>query len=213
SPDELRLADTGPVSLLRRGPGAIERLAALHAGAPVLLDDPAYVVPLRAVLGERLALVAQAFDDVIETQIETLAEPEVELPGGARMSIHPTPALVAIDLDLGGAVAAGRGKTEHHAMVNRALLPLLARQIRLRNLSGAILVDLAGLAARRRIALGPALATALADDPLQPRFLGFTALGLAEIVRTRVHPALQECLAGPHAAGLAAVRRIIADVA
>ena len=97
--------------------------------------------------------------------------------------------------------------------VNRALLPALARQIRLRNLSGAILVDLAGLPARRRAALGPALAEALAEDPLRPRLLGFTALGLAEIVRPRVHPPLHELLAGPHAAGLAALRAVAAAVA
>ena len=40
--------------------------------------------------------------------------------------------------------------------------------------------------------------------------LGFTALGLAEIVRPRVHPPLHELLAGPHAAGLAALRRVAA---
>jgi hypothetical protein len=38
--------------------------------------------------------------------------------------------------------------------------------------------------------------------------MGFTALGLAEIVRRRVHPPLHELLAGPHAAGLAALRAI-----
>jgi len=88
------------------------------------------------------------------------------------------------------------------------VLPALARQIRLRNLSGGIVVDLAGMPARKRAALGPVLAAALADDPLRPRFLGFTALGLAEILRARVHPPLHELLAGPHAAGLAALRTL-----
>jgi hypothetical protein len=92
-------------------------------------------------------------------------------------------------------------------------MPELARQIRLRNLSGAILVDLAGLSPKRRAALGPALAGALADDPLRPRLLGFTALGLAEIVRPRVHPPLHELLAGPHAAGLDALRHVAAEIA
>ncbi|HEY1932459.1 MAG TPA: ribonuclease E/G [Acetobacteraceae bacterium] len=161
----------------------------------------------------RLAVVARAFDDAVETQVDALGEAVVALPGGGRLSIHPTPALTAIDMDLGGLVAAGRTKTEHHMASNRALFPALARQIRLRNLSGAILVDLGGLPARRRAALGPAIAEALADDPLRPRFLGFTALGLAEIVRPRVHPPLQEMLAGPHAAGLAALRRLAAEIA
>ena len=78
---------------------------------------------------------------------------------------------------------------------------------------GAILLDLAGLSAKRRAALGPDLATALAADPLRPRLLGFTALGLAEIVRPRVHPPLHERLAGPLASGLAALRRIALEAA
>ena len=45
--------------------------------------------------------------------------------------------------------------------------------------------------------------------PLRPRFLGFSALGLAEILRPRGHPPLHELLAGPHAAGLAALRAIL----
>ena len=97
--------------------------------------------------------------------------------------------------------------------INRAIIPALAAQIRLRNLSGAILVDFAGLPARQRSILGSALADALAADPLHPRLLGFTALGLAEIVRSRVHPPLHELLAGPHAAALAALRTIARQVA
>ncbi len=100
------------------------------------------------------------------------------------------------------------GKGDRHLEMNRSSVPDLVRQIRLRNLSGAILVDFAGMAAKRRQALGPALAEALGADPLRPRLLGFTGLGLAEIVRSRVHPPLHEVLAGPHAAGLAALRRV-----
>ena len=62
-------------------------------------------------------------------------------------------------------------------------------------------------------ALAPEFARALQDDPLAPRFLGFSALGLAEILRPRVHPPLHELLSGPHAAGLRALRRIAAEAA
>jgi Ribonuclease G/E len=65
---------------------------------------------------------------------------------------------------------------------------------------------------RKRASLGPALTTALAADPLRPRFLGFSALGLAEIMRTRIHPPLHELLSGPHAAGLTALREIARDL-
>ena len=95
--------------------------------------------------------------------------------------------------------------------MNRAALPFLAEQIRLRNLSGGIVVDLAGLSPRRRATLAPIFAAALATDPLHPRFLGFTALGLAEIVRARIHPPLHELLAGPLAAGLTALRAALAE--
>ena len=146
-------------------------------------------------------------------QVQALTQPDVDPRNGARLHIQPTPALVAIDVDAGGAVAPRQGKVASHLAANLAVLPVLARQIRLRNLSGAILVDFAGLPARRRISLAPALRAALAEDPLRPRLLGFTVLGLAEIVRSRVHPPLHELLAGPHAAGLAALRRIAAEVA
>jgi hypothetical protein len=187
-------------------PGAPARLAALHPSAPIEVDDPALFAALRPALGARLVRTARAFTESLESDLESLAESRVTLPGGATMTIHPTPALVAIDLDLAAASAGREGKTRGHEAANRAALPALARQIRLRNLSGAIVVDLAGLSPKRRAALGPALAEALAPDPLAPRFLGFTALGLAEILRPRRHRPLHELLAGPHAAGLAALR-------
>jgi Ribonuclease G/E len=207
-PGEQALAEAGPPGLLRRGPGAVERLAAQYPVAPIVVDDMAVMAALRPALGERLGFTARPFDEQIEGQIAELEQPVFVLPGGARMSVYPTPALVAIDIDAGSALSQGGAKTSAHMDVNKQILPALARQIRLRNLSGAILVDLAGLPPRRRLRLGPAIAAALAGDPLQPRFMGFTSLGLAEIVRRRVHPPLYELLTGPHAAGLAALRAI-----
>ena len=206
SDDALALIPPGPVALLSRGPGAVARLAALHPAAPIELDDPALFAMLRESLDDRLVRVARAYDDALESVLDALGESHAALPGGARMTVHPTPALTAIDIDLGTA-SAGRGtKARTHDQANRAALPALARQIRLRNLSGAIVIDLAGLTAKRRAGLGPGFAQALATDPLGPRFLGFSALGLAEILRPRVHPPLHELLAGPHAAGLSALR-------
>jgi ribonuclease G len=204
---------TGAPALLRRGPGAVERLAALHPEAPIGVDDAGLVAALRPVLGARVAVLRPAFDDAIEAALAALAEPEVALAGGGRLSIHPTPALTAIDFDLGAGAAGRGGKAASHRAANRGALPVLARQIRLRNLGGAIFVDFAGLSPRQRAAFGPALAAALADDPLHPRLLGFTRLGLAEIVRPRLCSPLADLLAGPHAAALAALRRAAAEAA
>jgi Ribonuclease G/E len=205
--DENGLSDREP-GLLRRGTDPLRELAARYLEADVLVDDPALAASLRADLGDRLIRVPQAFDDVIETELESLASSEVTLDSGVRLSVYPTPALVAIDVDGGAALAGRHAAVRRHLELNASLLPELARQIRLRNLSGAIMVDLAGMKARQRAALGPALAASLAGDPLRPRFLGFTALGLAEISRPRVRAPLHEALSGPLASGLAALRAI-----
>ena len=177
------------------------------------VDDSALAARLKPSLGDRVQVVARTFDDASRNRCRRWRNQTSTSPGGARLHIHPTPALVAIDVDAGGAMAGRQGKAALHRAANLAVLPGLAREIRLRNLSGAILVDFAGLTATRRRVLAPSLHAALAEDPLRPRLLGFTALGLAEIVRRRVHPPLHELLAGPHAAGLAALRRIAAEVA
>ncbi len=210
---ERALIGAGPPALLRRGPSAVERLAALHPDAPVLVDDTVLFADLRQKLGDRLALVPRAFDDAVEGELLDIAAADCDLPGGARISVYPTPALTAIDVDLAAATGGRGSKTRRDGAGNRAAIPQIARHIRLRNLAGPILVDLAGLSAKRRGALGGAFATALATDPLRPRFLGFSALGLAEILRPRVHAPLHEVLAGPHAAGLAALRKLAMEIA
>jgi hypothetical protein len=202
-------AGPGPLALLRRGADPVAMLAARYPSAPVLVDDPGVAAGLG--LGARVTVAAPVFDDAVADAIDALSRAVITLPGGASLSIWPTPALVAIDVDAGGAVAGAGGARLRHEALNRAVLPALADQIRLRNLSGAIVVDLAGLSPRKRAALAPNFVAALANDPLCPRFLGFTALGLAEIVRSRIHPPLHEVMAGPLAAGLAALRVIMSQ--
>ena len=209
----LALADDpagGEQRLLARGPGLLMEWAAAWPQAAVEIDDAGELAALRPALGERGRLVRAAFSDAVEAGVAALSEPDVALAGGLRLRVHPTPALVAIDADFDGAARGAKASAQMAA--NLAMLPDLARQIRLRNLSGAILVDFAGLPARKRQALRPGLQVALAADRLAPRLLGFTQLGLAEIVRPRVHPPLHECLAGPHAAGLQALRAASAMV-
>ncbi len=184
------LIGTGSPALIRRGPDALARMQALYPAAPGPITT---------------------FPPELEDAWDALSQPSADLPGGARMHIHPTPALTAIDIDLGSATAERSGKAHSQAQANRTLLPELARQIRLRNLSGAILVDLGGMAAKKRASLAPDFIAALATDKLKPRFLGFTQLGLAEIVRPRVHPPLHELLNTPHAHGLAALRRLVRE--
>ena len=211
APEEAAIVGAGSAALLHRGPDPISRLAGRYPAALIEVDDPALAATLGGSLGSRVSVSRIGFDDAVATAIDTLSQPVVALSGGASLSIWPTPALVAIDIDAGSAITGAGKQRSLHEGLNRAVLPALAAQIRLRNLSGGIVVDLAGLSARKRVQLAPALAHALADDPLQPKFLGFTALGLAEIVRARVHPPLHELLSGPLAAGLAGLRAALAE--
>jgi len=204
----------GPPRLLRRGPDAALRLAAAHPAAPLLSDHPAEAARLRANLGAaRVRLLAHpAFDEAVEAEFDLLALPEVPLPGGGRLLIHPTPALTALDVDTGA--AAGRDSGAHRA-VNAAALAEAARQIRLRHLAGPILLDLAGGTAKSRAFLLPALRQAAGADPLL-RVVGLTGLGLMEMVRTRIHPPLHEVLGQPPSPlthGLAALRRAAREAA
>jgi ribonuclease G len=208
---ERALAAGVGVALLRPGPPAVLRLAALAPQAPVLCDDAAELARLRPVLGERIRLSREpAFDDDLEAEFDVLAGNTVPLPGGGRLTIHPTPALTALDVDAGGNVAGDAGAAQR---LNLAAVAEAARQIRLRNLAGAILLDIAGLPARKRESLAAPLAGALEEDPLRPRLLGLTRLGLFEIQRQRIHPPLHEVLAGPLTPGLAALRRAAREAA
>ncbi len=189
------LASDGPVRLIQRGPSPLQDIQARYPKATLVENRGVAGTPAR-------------FDPELEEQIAALDEPDVPLQGGGRLRIDVTAALTAIDLDSGSASEDRRGKSVSQAAFNRTALTELARQIRLRNLSGAILVDFAGLSPRRRAALEPDLRAALTADPLHPRLLGFTHLGMAEIVRSRIRPPLQELRKGPHAAGLAALRHV-----
>ncbi|MBB2203922.1 ribonuclease E/G [Gluconacetobacter takamatsuzukensis] len=184
----------GPPALLARGPTPLEALAAAWPAAPIVIDDIALGARLPAGLRGRVQRERRAFDAGTEAACAALADPSVTLPGGMRATITPTPALVAIDMDGGAASTDRRAKQTAQFAANRDALPALLHQIRLRNLSGAIVIDVAGLAIRKRPALRETIEAALAQDPLRPRFLGFSALGLAEIMRPRIRPPLHALL-------------------
>ena len=174
-----RLATAGPSpdaqGLLARGPTGLDRIAARFGAAVIEVDDTSVLASLRPVFGERMRLVGRAFDAAAEEMVDALASPTLDLPGGLRASIVPTPALTAIDIDGGASTATAGPKSGVQMRANRAAIPALIRQVALRNLSGAILIDFAGIPAKRRAALAPDLQQALAGDPAQPRLLGFFA--------------------------------------
>ncbi len=196
------IAATGP-GLIERGPDAARRLLAAFPDAEILADNTVEAKRLGA------RLVPRAFDDEIEAEFEALATAAIPLTGGGALVIQTTHALTAIDVDAGSHAGADRAAAQ---ALNAAALHEAARQIRLRNCAGGILIDAAGMAARDRAALEPVLREALAPDRLA-ELLGTGPLGLYEIRRARIHPPLAETLAGPLTPGLALLRAAAREAA
>lgn len=179
----------GPTpGLISRGPGPLLDLAASHPGDDIIIDDYELIAQLRPQLEGRMGYAREVFDTQVEDEIAALHEPIADLPFGARLHITPAPAATLLDIDAGSASA-----TPPMAL-NLSLIPALCRQIRLRNLSGAILIDFAGLKAAQRLKLTAPLQAALSADPQTPRLLGFSHHGFAEITRPRLRPPLHELL-------------------
>ncbi|NLI27102.1 MAG: ribonuclease E/G [Acetobacter sp.] len=195
--------------LLKVAPSAVERFARAWPNAAIIIDGPSFAARLPVHLRDRVQRVQSAFPDEVQDAVEKLSDVEIDLPGGMRASITPTPALVAVDMDSGEALSGGQTKQRAQYAANRDALPALLHQIRLRNLSGAILIDPAGLSTRKRQALKVPVEEALALDPLKPRLLSVTALGLLEIVRSRTAPPLHELRESPHGRALAALGAVL----
>lgn len=123
---------------------------------------------------------------------EALAK-KVWLKSGASLVIEPTEALTVIDVNTGKAVK-GRGRGEEHFLkINLEAAKEIAYQIRLRNLSGIILVDFIDMETREADeALMQALREYLAADPVKTTLVDMTPLHLVEITRKKVRRPLYE---------------------
>jgi|GEM_PF-1256922 len=121
-------------------------------------------------------------------EIEKLKSPLVEMPQGGTLIIENTSAFTTIDINQGG--SSSIEDTNFRATYE------VARQIKLRNLSGAILIDFIGnvpLKTERKRLLD-ALESYLKDDIGEAQVHGFTRLGIVEITRRRRSAPLHEKL-------------------
>jgi Rne/Rng family ribonuclease len=130
-----------------------------------------------------LALVRLEPDEPAFTQtevdqaLEEALAREVPLPGGGRILIEPTAAFVAIDVDGGG-----RAPLD----VDLAAAAEIARQVRLRNLGGTIIVDFVDLPSRpERQRLEEALRKAFKHDPAPLEIHQMSSLGIVPLSRAR----------------------------
>jgi len=109
----------------------------------------------------------------------------VWLKCGGYLVIEPTEALVSIDVNSGKAVL-NKTTEESRLLINLQAVEEAARQIRLRNLSGMILIDLINMEYEESYRLViEKIKEELSKDSIKSEFYDITALGIAEIVRKK----------------------------
>lgn len=147
------------------------------AGLLRLYDDPSY--PLGKLYGT-------------QTEIEKALREKVWLKNGGYLVIQPTEALTVVDVNSGKNI--GKTRDESGIMkINLEAARETARQARLRNLSGIILVDFINMEDEENTeTLMREFRQALSKDPIQATLVDITALGLVEVTRKKVRKPLYE---------------------
>ena len=109
--------------------------------------------------------------------------------------IEPTEAMTVIDVNSGKAVSKGKKNKESYLSVNLEAAKEVARQLRLRNYSGMIMVDFISMEKEddNRILLEK-LDRYLREDKVPARLVDMTALGIVEITRKKVSRPLSDFL-------------------
>ena len=121
----------------------------------------------------------------LEADVETLIDEKIYLDSGAYLVIDKTEALTVIDVNTGGFV--GKDSLEETVFETNVLAAEeIARQLRLRNISGIIVVDFIDMAEEEhKRKLLEVLNAALDKDRERCNVVGMTGLGLVEITRKK----------------------------
>ena len=137
---------------------------------------------------ERLPLFARYG---LEAQIERIYERRVELPAGGSIVIEPTEALTSIDVNSGRSTkAATQEETAVHTNLEAA--KEVARQLRLRDIGGLVVVDFIDMrASKNQRKVEKALKDALKTDKARTSVGRISPNGLLEVNRQRIQQALQ----------------------
>ena len=130
----------------------------------------------------------------VKSSVEKAIAEKVWLNSGAYLIIQPTEAMTVIDINTGKNVAK-KGVQENFLKINKEAAIEIAHQLRLRNLSGIIIVDFMNLASKEAEAeLMSTFRAALKNDPVPTQLIDMTKLGLVEVTRKKVRKSLPEVL-------------------
>jgi ribonuclease E len=153
----------------------------------------AHVMPEHAARVKRYRDDAPLFSRFqIEHQIESAYEREVKLPSGGVVVIDHTEALVSIDVNSARAIKGGDIE-ETATRTNLEAADEVARQMRLRDLGGLIVIDFIDMEeSKNRREVENRLRDALRQDRARVQFGTISKFGLMEMSRQRLRPALSE---------------------
>ncbi|MFA5593325.1 MAG: Rne/Rng family ribonuclease [Micavibrio sp.] len=146
----------------------------------------------------------------VENQIADIGEPVVNLKSGGYLVINPTEALVSVDVN------SGRATKERHIeetalKTNLEAADEVARQLRLRDLGGLVVVDFIDMEDRRNNRkVEQRLRDALSNDRARIQVGRISSFGLLELSRQRLNPSLAEAQQEicPHCAGTGRVKTL-----
>ncbi len=182
-PDAIRralveLPRDGLTEIVVEGP---EMLAAVKAAAMALAPD---LLPL---ITPHTGLRPLFDQGDVDSAITALTDRRVDLGQGGSLVIDRTEALTVIDVN--------GGERGNPLATNLDACLEIARQLRLRNVGGIVVVDFVNMArAGDREAVIQRLSSAVADDPVATHVYGMSRLGLVEVTRARRGPPLADLL-------------------
>ncbi|MEM1267564.1 MAG: ribonuclease E/G [Pseudomonadota bacterium] len=131
-----------------------------------------------------------AFDELdLWTELEALRTSRIALGVAAWMSVEPTRALVAVDINTGADTSAAAG-----LKADIAALRALPAALRVRGLGGQIVIDPAPFPKKERPVLEQVLRAAFRACPVETSFAGWTPLGHIELQRKRERRPITEVL-------------------
>lgn len=141
---------------------------------------------------------AQIFDYYkIDEQLQNIFQREVKLPGGGAIVIEETEALIAIDVNTGH----GRKSTDQPEFILQTNLEAaeeIARQLRLRNIGGLVVLDFIDMrSAADRDKLYRHMKKLVKDDRAKTQVLPLSKLGLMEMTRQREHESILDQVYDP----------------